>query len=114
MSLMVTNGSEMIRYNPSSSSIEYSNTRGFSWMMRCRCSDLGNVRVLTMHKGEVILCSDQGIYVSKSFGMSWMKRNGSDRNFTDIQDMGNELIATTSDGHVYASSSGGFSWFKRR
>ena len=28
MSLMVTNGSEMIRYNPSSSSIEYSNTRG--------------------------------------------------------------------------------------
>ena len=37
-----------------------------------------------------------------------------ERNFVDIQDMGNELIATTSDGHVYASLSGGFSWFKRR
>ena len=114
MSLMVTNGSEMIRYNPSTSSIEYSNSRGLSWMMRCRCSNMGHVRALTLHKGEVILCSDQGIYVSKSFGMSWMKRNGSDRNFTDIQDMGSELIATTSDGHIYASSSGGFSWFKRR
>ena len=53
MSLMVTNGSEMIRYNPSSSSIEYSNTRGLSWMMRCRCSDMGSVRALTMHKGEL-------------------------------------------------------------
>ena len=114
MSLMVTHGSEMIRYNPSTSSIEYSNSRGLSWSMRYRCSDMGNVRALTMHKGEVILCSDQGIYFSKNFGMSWMKRNSSERNFTDIQDMGNELIATTSDGHVYASSSGGFSWFKRR
>ena len=44
----------------------------------------------------------------------WSERNSSERNFVDIQDMGNELIATTSDGHIYASSSGGFSWFKRR
>ena len=113
MSLMVSNGSEMIRYNPSTSSIEYSNSRGFSWFMRCRCSDMGKVRAMTLHKGEVILCSDQGIYVSKNFGMAWFKR-GSERNFIDIQDMGNELIATTSDGHVYASSSGGISWFKRK
>ena len=83
-------------------------------MMRYRCSNMGNVRALTMHKGEVILCSDQGIYVSKNFGLAWMKRNGLDRKFTDIQDMGSELIATTSDGHIYACSSGGFSWFKRR
>ena len=82
-------------------------------MMRYRCSNMGNVRALTMHKGEVILCSGQGIYVSKNFGMAWFKRS-SERNFVDIQDMGNELIATTSDGNVYASSSGGFSWFKRR
>ena len=114
MSLMVVNGSEMIRYNPSTSSIEASSSRGCSWSMRCRCSDMGNVRALTLHKGEIILCSDQGIYVSKNAGRAWMKRNGSDRHFVDIQDMGSELIATTSDGHVYASSSGGFSWFKRR
>ena len=89
-------------------------TIGFSWMMRYRCSDMGKVRAMTMHKGEIILCSDQGIYFSKSSGKSWSKRNSSERNFVDIQDMGSELIATTSDGHVYASSSGGFSWFKRK
>ncbi len=114
MSLIVFDGSEMIRYNPSTASIEASNSRGISWFMRYRCSGMGNVRALTMHKGEIILCSDQGIYVSKSSGKAWSKRNSSERNFVDIQDMGNELIATTSDGHVYASSSGGFSWFKRR
>lgn len=36
MSLMVVNGSEMIRYNPSANAIEASNTRGFSWSMRHR------------------------------------------------------------------------------
>ncbi len=114
MTLCVVNESEMIRYNPSTSAIEVSSSRGFSWSMRYRCSDMGNVRALTQHKGEIILCSDQGIYVSKNAGRAWAKRNGSDRHFVDIQDMGSELIATTSDGHVYASSSGGFSWFKRR
>ena len=114
MSLMVSDGSEMIRYNPSTASIEASNSKGISWSMRYRCSGMGNVRALTMHKGEIILCSDQGIYFSKSSGKAWSKRNSSERNFVDIQDMGNELIATTSDGHIYASSSGGFSWFKRR
>ena len=114
MSLMVSNGSEMIRYNPSANAIEASSSKGFSWSMRYRCSGMGNVRALTMHKGEIILCSDQGIYVSKCAGSAWSKRNSSERNFVDIQDMGNELIATTSDGHIYASSSGGFSWFKRR
>ena len=114
MSLIASNGSEMIRYNPSANAIEASNTRGFSWMMRYRCSGMGNIRALTMHKGELILCSDQGIYVSKCAGSAWSKRNSSERNFVDIQDMGNELIATTSDGHIYASSSAGFSWFKRR
>ena len=74
---------------------------------------MGKVRAMTMHKGEVILCSDQGIYASKNFGMAWFKR-GIERNFVDIQDMGKELIATTSDGHIYVSLSGGFAWFKRR
>jgi len=114
MSLIVSNGSEMIRYNPSTASIEASNSRGISWFMRYRCSGMGNIRALTMHKGEIILCSDQGIYFSKNSGKAWSKRNSSERNFVDIQDMGNELIATTSDGHIYVSSSNGLSWFKRR
>ena len=114
MSLMVSGGAEMIRYNPSTTSIESSNSKGSSWSMRYRCSGMGNVRALTLHKGEIILCSDQGVYISKNSGKAWSKRNSSERNFVDIQDMGNELVATTSDGHVYASSSGGFSWFERR
>lgn len=114
MSLMVVKGSEMIRYNPSTTTIEASSSSGLSWSMRYRCSGMGNVRALTLHKGEIILCSDQGIYFSKNSGKAWSKRNSSERNFVDIQDLGNELVATTSDGHVYASSSGGFSWFKRR
>ena len=65
MSFMVINGSEMIRSNPPTSSIEASCSRGFSWSMRCRYSDMGNVRALTLHKGEITLCSDQGIYASK-------------------------------------------------
>lgn len=103
MSLMVSDGYEMIRYNPSANAIEAPSSNGFSWMMRYRCSGMGNIRALTMHKGEIILCSDQGIYFSKSSGKAWSKRNNSERNFVDIQDMGSELIATTSDGHVYAS-----------
>ncbi len=114
MSLMVSDGSEIIRYNPSENAIEASSSRGFSWSMRYRCSGMGNIRALTMHKGEIILCSDQGIYFSKNSGKAWSKRNNSELNFVDIQDMGNELIATTSDGHVYVSSSGGFSCFKRK
>lgn len=113
MSLMVVNGSEMIRYNPSTSSIEVSTSGGVSWFMRYRCSGMGNVRAMTLHEGDIYLCSDQGVYISQNSGMGWFKRSGSERNFVDIQDMGNELIAITSDGHVYASSNG-VSWFKRK
>ena len=40
MSLMVVNGSELIRYNLSTASIEASNSRGISWFMRYRCYNL--------------------------------------------------------------------------
>jgi hypothetical protein len=74
---------------------------------------MGNIRALTMHKGEIILCSDQGIYFSRNAGMAWAMRNSSERNFVDIQDMGSELIATTSDGHIFASITS-FSLYKRK
>ena len=64
MSLMVVNGSEMIRYNPATNAIEASNTRGFSWSMRYGWSSKGKMRALALHDGEIILCSDQGIFVS--------------------------------------------------
>ena len=52
MSLMVVNGSEMIRYNPSTNAIEASNTRGFSWSMRHR-----QVASAGLSEGKVSGCS---------------------------------------------------------
>ena len=52
MSLMVSDGSEMIRYNPSTASIEASNSRGISWSMRYRCSNSeGDIR--KKNEGEI-------------------------------------------------------------
>ena len=66
MSLMISDGSEMIRYNPSTASIEASNSRGFSWSMRYRCSGIGNELIATTSDGHV--------YASSSGGFSWFKR----------------------------------------
>ena len=82
--------------------------------MRYRCSNMGNIRAITLHKGEIIICSDRGLYSSKNSGMAWSMRNSSERNFVDIQDMGNELVAVTDDGHIYVSSSRGFSWVRKK
>ena len=85
MSLLVSNGTELIRYNTSSADIEFSNNRGMTWFVRSHGRDMGNVRAMTLHKGEIILCSD----------------------------IGSELVAITSDGHVFKSSNKGFYWYKR-
>ena len=113
MSLMAMCGSEMVRYNPSSNTIESSSNRGMTWFKRVSCSGMGRIRSLVSHKGELVLCSNQGIYFSKNKGITWFKRNSLDCNFVDMQDLGTVLMAVTSDGKVYVSSSSGFSWFKR-
>lgn len=110
---MVSTGSELIRYNPSTTSIESSKSKGFSWSHLCNCSNMGKVYALTFHKGEIILSSEQGVYSSKS-GMSWFTRNSTERSFVDLQDMGDELIAFSSNGHIYSSRSGGFSWYLKK
>ena len=112
MSLMVLNGQEMVRYNPTANTIEYSN-RGTTWFKRCNCSGMGTIRALTMHKGEILLCSDRGVYFSKNGGCTWFMRDPTDKEFTDIQSMGNEVMGITSDGRVYVSSNG-FCWFRRK
>ena len=113
MSLLVSNGTELIRYNTSSADIEFSNNRGMTWFVRSHGRDMGNVRAMTLHKGEIILCSDRGIFYSQNDGRSWFLRTGSEKSFVDLQDMGSELVAVTSDGHVFKSSNKGFYWYKR-
>ena len=114
MSLMISYGGELIRYNPSNSHIEYSNNQGRSWYQRYSGSNIGNVKGIIECGKELILCSDKGVFYSNNSGRSWYTRNSSCKDFIDIQNAGNELLASTADGHLYYSNNQGRSWYKRR
>lgn len=109
---MVFNGSEMVRYNSLANAIEFSNNQGMTWFKRSGCSGMGKVRALTMHKGEILLCSDRGVYFSQSGGRSWFMRAPGERDFVDMQSMGDKVIAVTGDNKTYVSDNG-FCWFRR-
>lgn len=111
---MVSMGSELIRYNPSTDAIEYSTNRGSYWCTRCSSSSLGNVKSLITCGDELICCSDRGVFYSTNRGSYWCQRTGSYRNFINLQDCGNEIIAMTDDGHVYYSTNRGAYWCCRR
>lgn len=111
---MITYGSEMIRYNPSNSHIEYSNNQGRSWYSRYSSSSIGNVKCLVECDKEIILCSDKGVFYSNNSGRSWYSRNSSCKDFIDLSNTGKELLAGTADGHVYYSNNQGRSWYRRR
>ena len=114
MGLMVTFGNELIRYNPANNHIEYSNNRGVSWYTRNSGSSLGNVKSIIVYGNELILCSDKGVMYSNNKGSSWYTRNASHKDFTDLQDAGSEILASSSDGHLYYSNNKGASWYRRR
>ena len=114
MSLMISYGGEMIRYNPSNSHIEYSNNQGRSWYARYTSSCIGNVKCLTPCGNELLLCSDKGVFYSNNSGRAWYLRNSTYKNFVDITDAGKELLASTDDGHVYYSNNQGRAWYRRR
>jgi len=114
MGLMVTMGNELIRYNPSNGHIEYSNNRGTSWYTRNSGTTLGKVHSIIVYGDELILCSDDGVKYSNNRGTSWYNRNLTCKNFIDLQDAGNEILATTGDGHLYYSNNKGTSWYRRR
>ena len=72
-----------------------------------------SVCVVQTRQRDDPLLRQEGIFFN-SDGKSWFLRNDNYKSFVDMQDMGNELIATIADGHTWVSSSGGFSWFLRR
>ena len=111
---MVSYGGEIVRYNPSSSRIEYSRNNGLSWYTRYTGSTIGNVKSLIVHGKELLLCSDKGVFYSGNTGLSWYTRSTSYKNFIDLQDMGGEILASTDDGHLYYSRNNGLSWYRRR
>lgn len=114
MSLMLSYGGEMIRYNPSNFHIEYSNNQGRSWYARYTGSNIGAVKSITSCGKELLLCSDKGVFYSNNSGRSWYLRNSTYKNFVDISDVGNEVLASTDDGHVYYSNNQGCSWYRRK
>lgn len=114
MGLMVSYGTELIRFNPSNHHIEYSNNRGSSWYTRNTGSSIGNVKSIIVYGNELVLCSDKGVMYSNNKGASWYTRNCSNKNFIDLQDAGKEILATTDDGHLYYSNNKGASWYRRR
>ena len=113
MSLMVSCGKDLVRYNPSTKNIEISSNNGFSWFKQSGNSLIGNVRGITNCDGTLLLCSDKGVFCSTNQGFSWFLQDNN-KSFTDVQYIGGEVIAMSSDGHVYASCDQGFYWFKRR
>lgn len=114
MGLMVTLGNELVRYNPSNNHIEYSTNRGATWYTRYSGYSIGNVRSIIVYGNELILCSDKGVMYSSNKGATWYTRNSSNKNFIDLQDAGNEILASTDDGHLYYSTNKGATWYRRR
>lgn len=114
MGLMVSFGNELIRYNPANNHIEYSTSRGATWFTRSSGGNIGKVRSMIVYGDELILCSDKGVMYSTSKGATWFTRSVSRKDFIDLQDAGNEILATSTDGHLYYSTSKGATWFRRK
>ena len=116
MPQLITYGNELIRINPVNNRIEYSTSRGISWVARYSGSSCGTFRDMVVHNGKIVAITDKGVYYSTSKGLSWVSKNSSSaaKTFVAIQDAGRELLAQTSDCHLYYSTSEGLSWVRRR
>lgn len=116
MPTLISLGTELVRINPANNRIEYSTSRGASWITRYSGSSAGSFRDLIQYGNELLAATDKGIYYSTTKGASWICRcSGSyARNFLSIQDAGRELLANTDDGHLYYSTTKGASWIRRR
>ena len=115
MPSLITFGAELIRINFSKNRIEYSTSRGISWVSRYSGSSCGVFKDLVEYEGVLYACTDKGVYYSTSKGISWVCRSSTSaaKTFVSIQNGGRELLATTADGHLYYSTSKGISWVRR-
>lgn len=114
MGLMVNLGAELVRYNPANGKIEFSTNQGRTWLMRNSASSLGGVKSLIFTCGEMLLCSDEGLFFSSNAGRTWLRRTTAFKDFIDLQDCGREILASTADGHLFFSTNQGRTWLRRR
>ncbi|MBQ3439000.1 MAG: hypothetical protein IJG35_03365 [Bacteroidales bacterium] len=58
--------------------------------------------------------NNQGLtWFKRSGGRSWFMRAPGERDFVDMQSMGDKFIAVTGDNRTYVSDNG-FCWFRRQ
>lgn len=114
MALSIVFGAEMIRYNPGNGRIEFSNNQGRTWSVRNSGSTTGNVRCLMVYGPEILACSQKGVLYSTNKGLTWGIRSVSHKDFVEMVDAGNEIVATSQDGHIYFSTNKGLTWGRRR
>ena len=105
---------ELIRINPSNTSIESSGNGGRSWIPRCTNTSYGTFRDLLPVGHEILAVTSRGLYVSTNSGRSFSPRcvNCSYGEFLNLQDEGSTLLANTTKG-LYYSTNGGRSWVRR-
>lgn len=114
MALSIVFGGEMIRYNPGNGRIEFSNNNGRTWSVRYSGGTIGSVRCLMAYGTELLACSEKGVLFSSNRGITWGVRSVSHKDFVEMMDAGNEIVATTQDGHIYFSTNKGVTWGRRR
>ncbi|WP_288745992.1 hypothetical protein [uncultured Prevotella sp.] len=114
MPQIVNLGRELVRINTQKNSVEYSQNGGRSWVTRCANNSYGTFVDLLMYGGELLACTNKGLYVSTNEGRSFVVRcnNSSYGDFLNLQDAGSELLANTTKG-LYYSRNAGRSWVRR-
>lgn len=71
MSTIVTHKGILVRINPEKNTIEHSKNKGVSWIVRCSLTNKGTAISLTDMGDELLLETSEGLYLSKSEGVTW-------------------------------------------
>lgn len=71
MSTIVTHKGILVRINPEKNTIEHSKNKGVSWTVRCSLTNKGTAISLTDMGDELLLETTNGLYLSKSEGVTW-------------------------------------------
>ena len=71
MSTIVTHKGILVRINPEKNTIENSKNKGVSWIVRCSLTNKGIAISLTDMGDELLLETTEGLYLSKSEGVTW-------------------------------------------
>ena len=76
MATMLTHNGILIRINKDKNNIEHSKNKGVSWIVKCVLSNKGTAISLTDLGDELLMETTNGIYISKSEGITWIKKEG--------------------------------------